>query len=260
MVEADEGKVKEIILNLLSNAVKFTPPEGRIEVRLGRAGVHARLSVADSGEGIEPRMLPHVFEAFQQADSTTTRAHQGLGLGLAIVRQLVEAHGGRARVESAGRGQGAIFVVELPIIALRGSRAGAGRVSREGSGGAVRLDGLRVLVVDDHDDARELLGLVLRERGAEVLLAAGVSEALEVLGRSAVDVLVSDLAMPGADGYALIEAVRATRGAAMPAVALTAYAGREVRERAIAAGFTAHATKPVNPEDLVELIRTLSRV
>jgi hypothetical protein len=253
-------RLQQVVANLLSNAVKFTPPQGRVEVRLSREGVNARLSVADSGEGIEPRMLPHVFEPFQQADSTTTRAHQGLGLGLAIVRQLVEAHGGRARVESGGRGQGTTFVVELPIIALRESRTGAGPVSREGSGGAVRLDGVRVLVVDDHGDARELLAVVLRERGAEVLLAAGVAEALEVLAGSSVDVLVSDLAMPGADGYALIEAVRATRGAAMPAVALTAYAGREVRERAIAAGFTAHATKPVNTEDLIELIRKLPRV
>jgi signal transduction histidine kinase/integral membrane sensor domain MASE1/CheY-like chemotaxis protein len=253
-------RLQQVLANLLSNAVKFTPPEGRIEVRLAREGVNARLSVTDSGEGIEPRMLPHVFEPFQQADSTTTRAHQGLGLGLAIVRQLVEAHGGRARAESAGPGQGATFVVELPIIALREPRAGVGPVSREGLGGPTRLDGLRVLVVDDHGDARELLGLVLRERGAEVLMAAGVPEALEVLARSVVDVLVSDLAMPGADGYALIEAVRATRGTAMPAVALTAYAGREVRERAIAAGFTAHATKPVNPEDLVELIRKLRRL
>ena len=253
-------RLQQVVANLLSNAVKFTPPQGRVEVRLSREGVNARLSVADSGEGIEPRMLPHVFEPFQQADSTTTRAHQGLGLGLAIVRQLVEAHGGRARAESAGRGQGATFVVELPIIALREPRAGAGPASRDGPGGAVRLDGLRVLVVDDHGDARELLGLVLRERGAEVLLAAGVSEALEVLADSAVDVLVSDLAMPGADGYALIEAVRATQGAAIPALALTAYAGQEVRERALAAGFTAHATKPVNPEDLVELIRKLPRL
>jgi signal transduction histidine kinase len=253
-------RLQQVVANLLSNAVKFTPAEGRIEVRLVRAGVNARLTVADSGEGIEPQMLSHVFEPFQQADSTTTRAHQGLGLGLAIVRQLVEAHGGRARAESAGPSRGATFVVELPIIALREPRAGAGPASREGPGGAVRLDGLCVLVVDDHGDARELLGMVLRERGAEVLLAAGVAEALEVLAGSAVDVLVSDLAMPGADGYALIEAVRATQGAAMPALALTAYAGREVRERALAAGFTAHATKPVNPEDLVELIRKLPRL
>src|SRR5262249_52797003 len=162
--------------------------------------------VTDSGEGIEPPLLAHVFEPFQQADSTTTRSHQGLGLGLAIVRQLVEAHGGRVRAESAGRGQGATFTVELPIIALRAPRTGA--QIEPGERAALRLDGLRVLVVDDHGDARELLGLVLRERGAEVLLAGGVAEALELLARASVDVLVSDLAMPGADGYALIERVR----------------------------------------------------
>jgi signal transduction histidine kinase len=257
-VLGDPMRLQQVVANLLSNAIKFTPREGHISVRLTREGVNARLSVTDSGEGIELEMLPHVFEAFQQADSTTTRSHQGLGLGLAIVRQLVEAHGGRARASSAGHGQGATFVVELPIIALREPRTHGGTAPVTGA--IVRLDGLRVLVVDDHGDARELLGMVLRERGAEVLLAAGVSEALEVLNRSAVDVLVSDLAMPGADGYALIAAVRATRGTAMPAVALTAYAGREVRDRAIAAGFTAHATKPVNPEDLIDLIVKLPRL
>ena len=255
----DPVRLQQVVANLLSNAVKFTPPGGRIEVRLARDGVNARLSVADSGEGIDPQVLPHVFEPFQQADSTTTRAHQGLGLGLAIVRQLVGAHGGRVRAESTGHGQGATFVVELPIIALRDARPGA-RPAFGDRGGVARLDGLRVLVVDDHGDARELLGLVLRERGAEVHLAGSVAEALEALARSTIDVLVSDLAMPGADGYALIAQVREILGAAIPAVALTAYAGRDVRERAIAAGFTTHATKPVNPDDLVELLVKLPRL
>jgi signal transduction histidine kinase/integral membrane sensor domain MASE1 len=255
----DPVRLQQVVANLLSNAVKFTPPAGRIEVRLAREGVHARLSVADSGEGIDPQVLPHVFEPFQQADSTTTRAHQGLGLGLAIVRQLVGAHGGRVRAESAGLGQGATFLVELPIIALREPRPGAGPAFGHRASDATRLDGLRVLVVDDHGDARELLGLVLRERGAEVHLAGSVAEALEALARSSVDVLVSDLAMPGADGYALIARVREMLGDTIPAVALTAYAGRDVRERAIAAGFTTHATKPVNPEDLVELLVKLPR-
>jgi signal transduction histidine kinase/integral membrane sensor domain MASE1 len=257
-VLGDPIRLQQVVANLLSNAVKFTPPGGQIAVRLAREGVHARLSVSDSGEGIDPQVLPHVFEAFHQADSTTTRTHQGLGLGLAIVRQLVEAHGGRVRAESAGRGQGATFVVELPIIAVRETRGSVDAVER-GRAGA-RLDGLRVLVVDDHGDARELLGLVLRERGAEVQLAGGVAEALEVMAHAAIDVVVSDLAMPGADGYDLIAAVRKTRGNTVPAVALTAYAGVDVRERAIAAGFTAHATKPLNPEDLVELIAKLPRV
>jgi len=193
-----------------------------------------------------------------QADSTTTRTHQGLGLGLAIVRQLVEAHGGRARAASAGRGAGATFVVELPIVAVRAMRPpGATSVDRRGTG--ARVDGLRVLVVDDHGDARELLGLVLRERGAEVHLAGSVAEALRVLAGGAIDVIVSDLAMPDADGYELIAAIRAARGSPVPAVALTAYAGADVREQAIAAGFAAHATKPLNPDDLVELIARLPR-
>jgi signal transduction histidine kinase/integral membrane sensor domain MASE1/CheY-like chemotaxis protein len=258
-VLGDPRRLQQVVANVLSNAVKFTPRGGRIEVRLAREEGHARLSVIDSGEGIDPQVLPHVFEPFQQADSTTTRTHQGLGLGLAIVRQLVDAHGGRARAESAGRGTGATFVVELPIIALRGSRGRVGAAMGERGTGA-RLDGLRVLVVDDHGDARELLGLVLRERGAEVHLAGGVAEALQIMARAAIDVVVSDLAMPGADGYELIAAVRAARGRAVPAVALTAYAGGDVRERAIAAGFSAHATKPMNPDDLVELIVKLPRV
>ena len=258
-VLGDPVRLQQVVSNLLSNAVKFTPREGRIEVRLGREGVNARLRVTDSGEGIEPRMLPHVFDPFQQADTTITRSHQGLGLGLAIVRQLVDAHGGRVHAASPGRGHGATFTVELPIVALRERRAG-GALAFGGGGSGPRLDGLRVLVVDDHGDARELLEIVLRERGAEVLLAGSVAEALQVMASAAVDVLVSDLAMPEADGYALIAAVRAARGSALPAVALTAYAGREVRERAIAAGFTAHATKPVNPEDLVELIVKLPRL
>jgi signal transduction histidine kinase/integral membrane sensor domain MASE1 len=257
-VRGDPRRLQQVVSNLLSNAVKFTPPGGRIEVRLVREGVNARLSVRDSGEGIDPQVLPHVFEPFHQADSTTTRAHQGLGLGLAIVRQLVEAHGGRAHAASAGRGQGATFVVELPILALRGPWVAAAPPASGRRPGA-RLDGLRVLVVDDHGDARDVLGLVLRAQGAEVHLAAGVAEALEILDRASVDVLVSDLAMPGADGYELIAAVRAARGSAIPAVALTAYAGREVRERALAAGFAAHATKPMDPEDLVELIAGLPR-
>jgi signal transduction histidine kinase/integral membrane sensor domain MASE1/CheY-like chemotaxis protein len=258
-VLGDPVRLQQIVANLLSNAIKFTPRHGRIDVRLERVAVNARLTVADSGEGVEPHVLPHVFEPFQQADSTTTRSHQGLGLGLAIVRQLVEAHGGRVRMDSPGRGQGATVTAELPVVALRGRRGGTRRGADESSRSATRLEGLRVLVVDDHGDARELLGLVLRERGAEVMLAASAAEALEVLAHAAVDVLVSDLAMPGTDGYALIAAVRSGARPTLPAVALTAYAGRSVSERAIAAGFTAHATKPVDPEDLVELIVKLPR-
>ena len=259
-VRADPMRLQQVVTNLLSNAVKFTPAGGRIDVRLTRQSGHAQLTVSDTGEGIEPDVLRHIFEPFHQADSGTRRTHQGLGLGLAIVRQLVEAHGGRVHAESAGRGKWATFVVELPIVAVRSTPRPAGAPPRPGSAGS-RLDGLRVLVVDDQSDARELVGLVLRERGAEVHLAASVAEALELLGRTSIDVLVSDLAMPGADGYDLIRAVRAggTARPAIPAVALTAYTSHDVRERAIAAGFAAHATKPLNPEDLVELIAKLPR-
>ena len=256
-VNGDPMRLQQVVTNLLSNAVKFTPAGGRLEVRLAREGEHARLSVADSGEGIDPEVLRHVFEPFLQADTSTRRTHQGLGLGLAIVRQLVEAHGGRVRAESGGRGEGARFVVELPIVAVRTTRAGSPPEPRGRAGS--RLDGLRVLVVDDQSDAREVVGLVLRERGAEVHMAGSVAEALAVLARQAIDVLVSDLAMPGADGYDLIRAVRAEGETAIRAVALTAYTDHEVRERAMAAGFAAHATKPMNPEDLVELIAKLPR-
>ena len=257
-VSGDPVRLQQVVTNLLSNAVKFTPPGGRLGVRLVREAGHARLTVADSGEGIDADVLRHIFEPFLQADTSTRRTHQGLGLGLAIVRQLVEAHGGRVHAESAGRGQGATFVVELPIVAVRAPRVAGAPEPRSGAGS--RLDGLRVLVVDDQSDAREVVGLVLRERGAEVHLAGSVAQALDLLGQHPIDVLVSDLAMPGADGYDLIRAVRSSREATIPAVALTAYTGHEVRERAIAAGFAAHATKPLNPDDLVELIAKLPRV
>ena len=259
-VRGDPVRLQQVVMNLLSNAVKFTPSGGRIEVRLARAGGNARLTVSDSGEGIAPDVLRHIFEPFHQAESGTRRAHQGLGLGLAIVRQLVEAHGGRVHAESAGKGHGAMFVVELPITALRVARPSSPR-ERVATAGS-RLDGLRVLVVDDQSDAREVVGLILRERGAQVHLAGSVADALEILRQTAIDVLVSDLAMPGADGYDLIRAVRSgetRQPGAIRAVALTAYTGHEVRERAIAAGFAAHATKPLDPEDLVDLIAKLPR-
>jgi signal transduction histidine kinase/CheY-like chemotaxis protein len=260
-VRGDPMRLQQVVTNLLSNAVKFTPTGGRVQVRLSRAGGHARLTVSDSGEGIEPEVLRHIFEPFQQADTSSRRTHQGLGLGLAIVRQLVEAHGGRVHAESAGLGQGATFVVELPIVAVRASLSDE-PPECPGRRGA-RLDGLRVLVVDDETDAREVVGLVLRERGAEVQLAGSVLEALDLLRGRSFDVLVSDLAMPGSDGYDLIRAVRsggASRASMIPAVALTAYTGQEVRERAIAAGFVAHATKPLDPDDLVDLIAKLPRM
>jgi signal transduction histidine kinase/integral membrane sensor domain MASE1 len=262
-VLGDPLRLNQVVVNLLSNAIKFTPRGGRIEVGLARQGGYARLSVRDSGEGIEPALLPNIFEPFQQADSSSSRVHQGLGLGLAIVRQLVEFQGGTVHAESAGKGQGATFVVDLPIVALRWPGGLTRGTERRGepAGARPRLDGRRVLVVDDHADARELVGLVLREHGARVTLAASTAEALEFLARDEFDVLVSDLAMPEADGYALIAAVRAmTEASQRPrpwAVALTAYTNTDTRERVLAAGFDSHATKPIDPEELIELIAKL---
>jgi signal transduction histidine kinase len=262
-VFADPLRLHQVVLNLLTNAVKFTPDAGRIDVRLSRRGEMARLVVSDSGEGVAPAVLPYIFEPFRQEESgDTTRIHSGLGLGLTIVRQLVELHGGTVRAESAGKGTGTTFTVELPIVAVRvapgSGDAGAPAVERLG-----RLDGLQVLVVDDQPDARDLVAFVLRQRGAETHTAESVAEALEILAAVPVDVLVSDLALPGVDGYALIAAVRAIerqqRGSAIRALALTAYAGHDVRDRAIAAGFDAHAMKPLDPDDLIELVARLSR-
>ena len=261
-VLGDRVRLQQIVVNLLSNALKFTP-EGRISVALERVGATAQIQVSDTGIGIEPAMLPHVFNRFLQADSTSSRKHGGLGLGLAIVRHLAELHGGSVRAESAGPGRGATFTLELPILT-----AGSGRGERvavepvEGIEPRLsRLDGLRVLVVDDHVDARELIRTVLEQCGADVAMAASADEALEALEGRRFEVLVSDLAMPGADGFELIRRLRAREqeagAAALPAVALTAYAGTVDRARALAAGFQAHASKPIAPDELASLVRSL---
>jgi PAS domain S-box-containing protein len=263
-VLGDRLRLQQIVVNLLSNALKFTPSDGRITVVLERVGANARIQVADTGIGIEPALLPHVFNRFLQADSTSSRKHGGLGLGLAIVRHLAELHGGSVRAESAGPGHGATFTLELPIL-IAGSGRGE-RVAIERLEGVEprlpRLDGLRVLVVDDHDDARELISTVLEQCGADVAVAGSADEALQVLEQRRVDVLVSDLAMPGADGFELIRRVRAREQAAgaatLPAVALTAYAGTVDRARALAAGFQAHASKPIAPDELATLVDSLT--
>src|SRR5262245_54492453 len=240
-VLADPLRLQQVVSNLLSNAVKFTGEGGRIDVKLSVANTTASLAVVDTGEGIDPAVLPHIFEAFHQADTSTTRTHQGLGLGLAIVRHLVQRHGGTVRAESAGRGHGATFTVELPIVVARIARTSAGGAERIGDGDfPVRLNGIRVLVVDDQKDARELNAAVLREGGADVYVAGSVAETLDLLKRTAVDVLGSDLAMPGADGYELIRRVRLLehgRNVSVPAIALTAYASAEDRRRTLAATF-----------------------
>ncbi|MBI1735134.1 MAG: GAF domain-containing protein [Candidatus Rokubacteria bacterium] len=258
-VFGDATRLQQVVLNLLSNAVKFTPRGGHVTVDLARQGALARLTVEDTGQGIEPDVLPHVFETFRQADGTTTRRHGGLGLGLAIVKHLVEAHGGRVDARSDGRDRGSAFSVTIPILAVRVAGAGeAAGEPRRGAGATLpRLDGVRVLVVDDHADARELVESILTERGAQVLLATSAVEALDTLRTTFVDVLLSDLGMPDVSGFDLIRRVRdleRAHGGRLPAVALTAYAGPDDRDRALAAGFQAHATKPITPVDLIEAV------
>jgi PAS domain S-box-containing protein len=260
-VSGDAVRLEQIVVNLLDNAVKFTPDDGRIDVRLDRHDGLGRITVSDSGQGIEPTMLPLIFESFRQADSSSTRRHGGLGLGLAIVRRLVALHGGRVEATSAGRGQGASFAVHLPLLALEARPLlpvvePEVRPAREDAV-LPRLDRVRALVVDDHEDSRRFVKTVLVDSGAEVLEADSVDAALEVLGRTYIDVLVSDIGMPGADGYDLISRVRELErehGGRIPAVALTAYAGEDNRDRALGAGFTAHVTKPVSPARLVRIV------
>ena len=262
-VLGDPDRLQQVLWNLLSNAVKFTPAGGQVDVVIERAGRSVRVMVLDSGKGIDAEFLPHVFERFRQADSTTTRRHGGLGLGLAIVRHVVELHGGSVRALSGGPDRGSTFVVKLPLYEgneVGGDREPGVRVARDTDPGAMaRLDGIRVLVVDDEPDAREVLGTILCAAGAEVALAASAKEALELLVSFAPDVLVSDVGMPGEDGYAMIRGVResASRFSRVPAVALTAYASPEDARHAVLAGFDTHLAKPVEPGTLTLVVSRL---
>jgi signal transduction histidine kinase/CheY-like chemotaxis protein len=256
-ITADPDRLHQVLANLLSNALKFTSEGGRVHVGLTHPGDdRVEITVQDTGEGIASDFLPHVFDRFRQADMTSTKPHGGLGLGLGIVRHLVELHGGAVRAESPGVGKGATFTVILP--------AGpdgplSGPVSRPVSA-PPRLDAIRVLLVEDEADSRDLLTVVLREAGAQVTAVGSASDAVDALARSVPDVLVSDIAMPEEDGFALIARVRglpAERGGAVPAVALTAYAGSDTRARTMAVGFGAHVGKPVRPEDLIVAIAGL---
>jgi PAS domain S-box-containing protein len=261
-VLGDPDRLLQVISNLLSNAVKFTPKGGQVGVRIERRGISARVVVEDSGEGISPEFLPHVFDRFRQQESTTRRAHGGLGLGLAIVRHLVELHGGTVNAESLGLGRGATFTVTLPLVSVVRSAITVNR--RRIKGGAptapVTLDGIRVLVVDDDLDACELLETALRDSGAEVHAVHSVRSALAELATFHPDLLLSDIGMPEEDGYALIRQVReleSASGGHVAAVALTAFASQSDREQALALGFEEHLAKPTSPS---ELSRTVARL
>ncbi|HWA72116.1 MAG TPA: response regulator [Polyangiaceae bacterium] len=265
-VIGDPERLQQVAWNLLSNAVKFSSPGGRVEVRAHTDENTVRVSVTDHGQGIEPEFLPHVFEPFRQANGSTTRRHGGLGLGLAIVRQIVQAHGGTIEARSGGLGRGATFSLELPLHdAQLGEQPAEGTPEsepKEPYSSDLRLDGLRVLVIDDDDDGRELLTQALSSRGAEVISVASASVGLSELQRTRPDVLVSDIAMPDVDGYEFVRRVRqlpAERGGETPALAITAHAGKEVLERAIGSGFHRYASKPIDVERFVATVAELGR-
>jgi CheY-like chemotaxis protein len=252
-----------VVWNLVSNAIKFTQRGGRVEVLLQELGPNALIRVTDSGIGIRPDFLPYVFDRFRQAESTLTRSHGGLGLGLSIVRNLVELHGGTMEVDSQGEGMGATFTVRLPLRAeLAEDPLDQTGISKPRSWSVPdRLTGVRVMIVEDEDDTRELLVTALEQCGAEVVAFATVSEALDSFERRAPDVLLSDLGVPGEDGYSLIRKVRArpsSLGGDVPAAALTAYVRAEDRRQALAAGFQAHLPKPIDPSDLVATVARLA--
>jgi signal transduction histidine kinase/ActR/RegA family two-component response regulator len=254
LVRADPARLRQVIWNLLTNAVKFTPRGGEVRVTLEAAGDRARIVVADTGEGIHADFLPHVFDRFAQADSTMTRHHGGLGLGLAIVRELVALHGGEVSASSPGPDQGSTFVVELPACGAT-EAAAAADVPANAS-----IAGLRVLVVDDEPDVRDVLRLVLEQRHAVPLCVASAQEAIDALARFRPDVIVSDIGMPGTNGYAMMRRIRALppeRGGRVPAAALTAYVREEDRREALDAGFQRHLAKPVQPDLLAATVASL---
>jgi PAS domain S-box-containing protein len=247
-VFGDAARLQQIVWNLVSNAIKFTSRGGAVEVVLERHGPHARISVRDTGQGIEPKFLPHLFERFRQGDPSLSRRHGGLGLGLSIVRSLVELHGGRVRAHSAGEGQGSTFVVELPLGDLP-CTTGAQVSSAEESAPPDALVGKRVLLVDDDYDAREFVRRMLVQHGAEVCSVASGREALATAAAFDPDVLVSDIGMPEMDGYELLRNLRERTGEAVPAVALTAYARDDDRNRAHLARYAGHIPKPVQERE-----------
>jgi CheY-like chemotaxis protein/anti-sigma regulatory factor (Ser/Thr protein kinase) len=271
-VLGDPLRLQQIVWNLLANAVKFTPTGGRVSVRLTSTDAALEIIVTDTGAGIPAHFLPHVFERFRQADSSSTRTHGGLGLGLAIVRHLAELHGGSVRAESPGEGQGSTFTVTLPVhkspaLVSPGTDTNGYAdvpVADERGGHlvdtATPLTGLHVLVVDDDPDAREWLQVALTGAGARVRAVGSAGEALTAVALECPDLLVSDIAMPEVDGITLLRRLREQDGAAagVPALALTAFASEHDQERIRVAGFLAHVAKPVDPEALVTAVVRLA--
>jgi CheY-like chemotaxis protein/two-component sensor histidine kinase len=268
LVLGDSTRLQQVIWNLLSNAIKFTPKGGSVRIYLERINSHLEISVSDTGPGIDEEFLPFVFDRFRQADSSTTKKHGGLGLGLSIVRQLVELHGGTVEAANRTDETGAVFTVKLPVMAVRSkvekpvqktepvNDFAEDPISFENS---AQLNGVRVIAVDDDADARLLLQAVLESRGAEVKVCESAAEALESIDRFEPHILVSDIGMPDEDGYSLIKKLRASEGSfrRIPAVALTAFARVEDRLKALSAGFNMHVPKPVEPLELTMVIASL---
>jgi CheY-like chemotaxis protein len=262
-VSGDASRLQQVVWNLISNAIKFTPNGGRVEVRLDRYGASARLTVRDTGQGISKVFLPYVFDRFRQADASTTRKHSGLGLGLAIVRHLVELHGGTVHVESEGEGRGATFTLLLPLAGIERAQGeiASEQEAKTGERRPAILEGLRLVIVDDQTDTLEMLKTSLAALGATVIAAATAREALKMVIDTLPHVLVSDLGLPEVDGYELILKVRELApglGGLTPAIALTAYARAEDRKQALEAGFQVHMTKPVEPAELAVVIAGLA--
>jgi hypothetical protein len=260
IVDADRMRLQQVILNLLTNAVKFTPRGGSVRLRAARERGSALLEISDTGKGISADLLPHIFERFRQGDSSSTRQHGGLGLGLTIAHQLVVLHGGQIEVHSAGEGKGSRFTVLLPIPAVRAAEPRSAHRStvEEEMFPAQSLRGFHVMVVDDEASVRDLVALTLAKCGASVTVASSVEDALALMPNLTPDVIVSDIAMPGVDGYEFIQKIRALSSqsprAEVPVIALTAYASLQDRDRAIELGFDRHLTKPVDPAELVRAI------
>lgn len=268
LVRGDPSRLHQVLWNLMSNAVKFTPKGGRIQVVLERVNSHVEISVEDSGIGIRAEFLPHVFDRFRQADASTSRRYGGLGLGLSIVKNLVELHGGAVRVKSPGENQGSTFIVSLPISHVRTEELGTGPAQATSPDPLEtielpRLDNVRVLVVDDEGDGRALIARILEDRGASARCASTAEEALEILQGEQFDVLLSDIGMPNIDGFELIRRVRNLdryRLGPLPAIAITAYARAEDRQRSLLAGFHLHLSKPIEARELIASISGLIRL
>jgi len=260
-VSGDASRLQQVVWNLLSNAVKFTPSGGRVELKVERRPTDVQITVTDTGQGIAPSFLPHIFERFRQADSSSTRAQSGLGLGLAIVRHLVELHGGTVAASSTGLGQGTTFTVRLPMTsASAAAPSRRARAARLPTVAMPTLAGIRVLVLDDERDARDAVATVLELCGAEVTAVASVADAVANIEGNPPDAIVSDIAMPAEDGFALIRQLRAIAGGAtLPALALTAYASSADERRILDAGFNAYLTKPIDATELVAAVSRLAR-